>query len=235
MHEGIVTVAAYGSTYGNQVKIYKYGGPLTSLYAHLSRIDVRAGQAVMPGQIIGISGNTGHSTRPHLHVGIKIDGIETPCKNWIDPLLYLAGGVRLGNKLSYHVQRHDAPGWLREQVRRSGAWLIKVMQPDKGPATPFGDVTYLGRLYWDNEPDKELIWQGIAGADAWWAMAWPRIQAAPWVRIWEGPNEPAIDTPERAWQFVAFELRRIQLLHAHGLLAASGCFSTGKLFLSLWV
>jgi hypothetical protein len=106
------------------------------------------------------------------------------------------------------------------------------MNPDKGEPAPFGDLTYVGRLYWDGEPDKEMIWRGAA--DAWWAMAWPRMQAAPWVKIWEGPNEPAVDTPEKARLFAEFELRRIELLHAHGLRAASGVFSTGNILLELW-
>jgi murein DD-endopeptidase MepM/ murein hydrolase activator NlpD len=46
------------------------GEVFSSVYVHLSRIDVSAGQQVAPGQIVGLSGNTGCSTEPHLHLGV---------------------------------------------------------------------------------------------------------------------------------------------------------------------
>ncbi len=55
-----------GVSYGKWVLI-KHTNGLTTLYAHLSRIDVNSGQAVAALQKIGLSGNTGYSTGPHLH------------------------------------------------------------------------------------------------------------------------------------------------------------------------
>ncbi|TYP67385.1 M23 family metallopeptidase [Paenibacillus methanolicus] len=49
------------------------------IYGHLSRITVRPGQHLQAGDIIGLSGNTGHSTGPHLHLGLMEDG------HYIDP------------------------------------------------------------------------------------------------------------------------------------------------------
>lgn len=51
--------------YGNQVRISHGWGE--SRYAHFSRVDVRVGQAVSPGTVLGVSGTTGISTGPHLH------------------------------------------------------------------------------------------------------------------------------------------------------------------------
>ena len=47
---------------------------LESLYCHLSRVDVKKGEIVHAGQIIGLSGNTGNSTGAHLHMQIKLNG-----------------------------------------------------------------------------------------------------------------------------------------------------------------
>ena len=60
-------------SYGNCVRITHGGGRYT-LYAHLSRIDVRSGQTVSKGQAIGAVGSTGNSTGPHLHMEIVHNG-----------------------------------------------------------------------------------------------------------------------------------------------------------------
>ena len=57
------------SSYGKYIQI-NHGWGFT-LYAHLSRFDVTKGQAVIAGQVIGASGNTGTSTGPHLHFEVK--------------------------------------------------------------------------------------------------------------------------------------------------------------------
>ncbi|MFH1297107.1 MAG: M23 family metallopeptidase [Bacteroidota bacterium] len=58
------------SGYGNQV-IIDHGYTYTTLYAHLSKILVRQGEKVKRGQVIGLIGNTGKSTAPHLHYEIR--------------------------------------------------------------------------------------------------------------------------------------------------------------------
>lgn len=56
-------------SYGNCIKISHSNG-YTTLYAHLSEIDVSMGQKVSRGQRIGLSGSTGNSTGPHLHLEV---------------------------------------------------------------------------------------------------------------------------------------------------------------------
>jgi murein DD-endopeptidase MepM/ murein hydrolase activator NlpD len=99
MHEGIDLGAAYGTPihaaaagtviycgweegYGNFVVI-DHGGNLATAYGHQSRIAVTCGQHVEQGQVIGYVGSTGHSTGPHLHFEVRVDG------NPVDPLGYL--------------------------------------------------------------------------------------------------------------------------------------------------
>jgi len=52
-----------------------HGQGLISLYLHLSRIEVKEGEHVSPGQELGLSGGTGRATGPHLHVAVRWQGI----------------------------------------------------------------------------------------------------------------------------------------------------------------
>jgi len=81
---GTVVSADYDGSYGEKIVI-DHGNGYQSWYAHLSRIDVHAGQTVYKGEHIAVSGNTGFSTGPHLHYQLMHDG--TP----IDPTPFLNG------------------------------------------------------------------------------------------------------------------------------------------------
>lgn len=68
--------------YGNYTCV-DHGGGLSTCYAHQSSFAVSVGAHVNQGDVIGLSGNTGHSTGPHLHFEVRINGAPT------DPLGYL--------------------------------------------------------------------------------------------------------------------------------------------------
>ncbi len=70
---GLVTFSGWQNGYGNVV-VVQHGKERETLYAHLSRIAVRKGQAVTQGEHIGAVGSTGWSTGPHLHFEFKVDG-----------------------------------------------------------------------------------------------------------------------------------------------------------------
>lgn len=71
--DGTVDVASWQSQYGNMVEI-NHGFNYTTRYAHLSKLIARQGQRVKRGDLIGLVGNTGKSTGPHLHYEVRYRG-----------------------------------------------------------------------------------------------------------------------------------------------------------------
>jgi murein DD-endopeptidase MepM/ murein hydrolase activator NlpD len=81
---GRVLFASELGIYGNCV-ILDHGLGLSSLYAHLSRIDVAVGDRVEKGQTLGLSGQTGLAGGDHLHFAILVSGTYVDPKEWWDP------------------------------------------------------------------------------------------------------------------------------------------------------
>ena len=73
--EGVVTFVGNKPGYGNVVEIRHDNGRST-VYAHMSRIDVKRGQHVDQGTRIGAVGSTGWATGPHLHFEVKLNGVQ---------------------------------------------------------------------------------------------------------------------------------------------------------------
>ncbi len=104
---GDTDIDCKGASFGKWVFI-KYNNGLSSTFGHLSVISVKKGQQVKAGSVVGLSGNTGFSTAPHLHVsvyastGVNVDTVPSRSCNgkiftqpisarsaYLDPLLYL--------------------------------------------------------------------------------------------------------------------------------------------------
>ncbi|WP_214725324.1 murein hydrolase activator EnvC [Exiguobacterium sp. s143] len=91
---GTVITASGGGPYGNHVMIAHQlnGKTYTTVYAHMSSLNARAGQRVSQGQQIGALGSTGNSTGPHLHFEIHVGGYSysaTGPANSVNPLSML--------------------------------------------------------------------------------------------------------------------------------------------------
>jgi len=71
--DGVVEFAGVQNGYGNVVFV-KHRNQHVTVYAHLSRIDVRQGQSIEQGQTIGAVGATGWATGPHLHFEFRVNG-----------------------------------------------------------------------------------------------------------------------------------------------------------------
>ncbi len=73
LFDGVVRVSMYHRGYGNCVVVRHYSG-IETLYAHLEQRNVKVGELINAGQLIGLGGNTGRSTGPHLHLETRFLG-----------------------------------------------------------------------------------------------------------------------------------------------------------------
>ena len=80
---GVITEAGWCGGYGFCVTV-DHGDGYHTLYGHLSRVDVSAGERVASGQRVGLVGSTGQSTGPHLHYEVRFNGRP------VDPRPYLS-------------------------------------------------------------------------------------------------------------------------------------------------
>ena len=86
---GTVVTASPQGGYGNMIEIDHNNG-LSTRFGHLSKIEVKVGQNVRMGDIIGRIGSTGRSTGPHLHYETRVNDTA------IDPQKFLRAGDKLG-------------------------------------------------------------------------------------------------------------------------------------------
>jgi murein DD-endopeptidase MepM/ murein hydrolase activator NlpD len=83
-NSGIIRFTGLLGIYGNAV-IIDHGLGLSTLYAHMSGIQVKPDQAVKRGEVIGLSGATGLAGGDHLHFGVAINGQFVDPREWWDP------------------------------------------------------------------------------------------------------------------------------------------------------
>jgi murein DD-endopeptidase MepM/ murein hydrolase activator NlpD len=79
---GTVIYAGWMEGYGHLVAI-AHGNGLSTAYGHNSSLVSSVGQTVSAGEVIAYSGSTGHSTGPHVHFEVRVNGSP------VDPLGYL--------------------------------------------------------------------------------------------------------------------------------------------------
>jgi murein DD-endopeptidase MepM/ murein hydrolase activator NlpD len=83
-NDGRVVYAAPLGIYGNCV-VVDHGYGLQTIYGHMSRIDVKEGDEVKRGQVMGLSGMTGMAGGDHIHFSMQLDGVQIDPKEWWDP------------------------------------------------------------------------------------------------------------------------------------------------------
>lgn len=80
--DGVVTYAGWQAGYGRLV-VVEHGYGFSTRYGHCSRVNVKVGQEVKRGDVVGFIGSTGHSTGSHCHYEVRIHGVP------VDPMKYL--------------------------------------------------------------------------------------------------------------------------------------------------
>jgi murein DD-endopeptidase MepM/ murein hydrolase activator NlpD len=80
--DGVVVKAGFSTGYGNMVEI-SHGYGIKTVFAHHSRLNVKAGQRIKRGDVIAYVGDTGSSTGPHLHYEVRLNGLP------VNPMKYM--------------------------------------------------------------------------------------------------------------------------------------------------
>lgn len=88
---GTVVFADPYKGYGNLI-VVKHNDSLTTHYGHLQKILVSPGQKIKPGEVIGVVGETGITTGPHLHFEIRFDGRSQDPERFIPGLAVQSEG-----------------------------------------------------------------------------------------------------------------------------------------------
>ncbi len=80
--DGVIIKAGFSTGYGNMVEI-SHGYGIKTIFAHNSRLNVKAGQRVRRGDVISYVGDSGSSTGPHLHYEVRLNGLP------VNPVKYM--------------------------------------------------------------------------------------------------------------------------------------------------
>jgi murein DD-endopeptidase MepM/ murein hydrolase activator NlpD len=80
--DGVVTFAGKNGFYGNMIKI-DHGHGIITHYGHLEKILKKRGDAVKRGDVVGLMGNTGRSTGPHVHYEVFLNGLPVNPQKYI--------------------------------------------------------------------------------------------------------------------------------------------------------
>ena len=105
--------------FGNVIMVKHRNTTHTTVYAHLSRINVRKGQTVNQGQNIGAVGQTGWATGPHLHFEFRVNGQQR------DPLVMARQSESIPLPPSARPAFNSAVAQVRQQLA-SAAQMLSV-------------------------------------------------------------------------------------------------------------
>jgi hypothetical protein len=130
----------------------------------------------------------------------------------------------MSRKLTLHLQEIES--WNRDFLVGIGAGYVKIIDP---PAeNPFPGIKVIGRTFLDDGESNNLVWQGAAGAQQWFARFIDFYRSRPYVHAWEGPNEPQpMVDPAFRRKLDEFTVELARLMHGAGLKLVGLNFGVG--------
>ena len=137
--EGKVETRNTASGFGHHIIVR--AKPYDAYFGHLSKWLVKNGQHVKPGDTIGISGNTGSSSGPHLHYEMNKHGFGSMTGHSIDPVKWLkshngskGGGSKAANKWKPEIKQALKANGLPTTAAYVNAWIRQVQSESRGNA-----------------------------------------------------------------------------------------------------
>ena len=171
--DGVVEKTGFEpSGYGNFVKLSHLDGATkyATYYAHLQSIAVSIGQQVKAGVVVGLSNNTGASTGPHLHFGIKIEGQNPPFQGYLDPMPYLSAAGTMASS----PQAPAGPGAIAGAVDLPGLELEVVFDGVNVRSGPGVEYAILEQL---------KVGARVKGTRLYSTSAWLEFQPGKWCAL----------------------------------------------------
>lgn len=214
--------------YGLYIKISHEWGE--SIYGHLSEQSVTVNQYVARGDLIGKSGNTGNSTGPHLHFGIRISPYSRS-DGWnghTDPYPYLTDR---DNTSIIGVHTINSPSQYMDKIEKLRPAIVLMLDPSQNDAREIKlrspNTKIIGRIY---KPDSEvanLIKSNPQNAAQLMHQAVLNHPAFQWVDYWQGwVNEVCQVDWNEFGNLVKCETERMRL--AQNYKCAIFAFSVGQ-------
>ena len=162
--KGVVDKVSFeNGGYGNYVKLRHTDGSSTyyTYYAHLMQATVTAGQNVEAGAVVGHSNNTGASTGPHLHFGLRTSDTSGPYKGYIDPKPYFSNVPQPGSGMAGEV---PLPNIQFEVV-------VDELRVRNGPGVAYSQI------------DKLVKGQVVTATNLYSEGAWIEIAPGKWCAV----------------------------------------------------
>jgi murein DD-endopeptidase MepM/ murein hydrolase activator NlpD len=133
--DGKVLEAKNGTTWGAAygiAAVIDHGNGLRAIYAHMSKIEVKAGDTIKEGQKIGEIGSTGNSTGPHLHLEVRVSPWRYNDKD-VDPDALLSGTRPVSAKDSIKSAAPAAPTKPAAPAKKASAPAKKAVAKKAAP------------------------------------------------------------------------------------------------------
>ena len=207
------TEPRWNALLGEHVYVNTDDSSVMTRYSHLSRIDVHYGQRVREGERLGLSGNTGWTTGPHLDFALKITGVSNLEYNgWLNAEDYLRR--KIVTKTSAHIQKIEP--WMQQALVDLGTDWVKFVNAPPGPDPMPRIPNKLVRL-WTDDIDSQFIPLGEEGGRDFVRYMLPQWRERPWATCYSLANEPGCNSAVDLMNLNAYSIGAMEEASANGI------------------